>query len=106
MRWRVWLWGGHWGILLCFRAFTRRRLVSFLLLSAAGLLARLAVVIEPFWESFFQHQASRWQCFLVRSADRAAPLSRGVCVRGQRGDERVEDVLQEGHDGWAVGVVV
>jgi len=63
-------------------------------------------VIKPFREPFFQHQASRRQCILVRSADRAASLSRGVCVRGQRGDERVEDVLLEGDDGWAVGVVV
>jgi hypothetical protein len=78
-------------------------LLLMLLLSTAGL---LAIVIEPFREPLFQHQASRRQCFLVRSADRAASLSRRVCVRGQRGDEGVEDVLQEGHNGRAVGVVV
>ena len=102
--WRVWQCSSSWSVLLSFRALTLCGLFSFL--QPAGLIASLAIVIEPFRKPLFQHQASRRQRFLVRSADRAASLSRGVCVRRQRGDERVEDVLQEGHDGRAVGVVV
>jgi hypothetical protein len=83
--------------------FTRYGLVSLL---CASIFSCLAIVFKPFRKPFFQHQASRRQCFLVRCADRAASLSRRVCVRGQRRDERVEDVLLEGHDGRAVGVVI
>jgi hypothetical protein len=103
-------WGGwrcssrRWCILLFFCAFTSCRLVS--LLSADLLAHRLAIMIKPFRKPLFQHQASRRQSVLVRGADRAASLSRRVCIGGQRGDERVEDVLLEGDDGRAVGAVV
>jgi hypothetical protein len=105
VRWRGWCCSSNWwSILLFSRAFTCCGLVSFLL--AAGLAHRLAIMIKPFRKSLFQHQASRRQSFLVRSADGAASFSRRVRVRGQWGDERVEDVLLEGHDGRAVGVVI
>jgi hypothetical protein len=61
---------------------------------------------EPFWESFFQHQSSRWELLLVRGADCASPLSCGVCVCSQWGDERVEDILQESDDRWTIRVFV
>lgn len=83
-----------------FCAFAGRLLVFIFLASLCDSIG------EPFWESFFQHQSSGWELFLVRGADCASPLSCRVCVCSQRGDERVEDILEEGDHRWTIRVVV
>lgn len=111
----MWRRGWRSGRVLRFSStFTRRCGLVALLCCTGRLLACLAAaaaaataaLVVPFREAFFQHQASGWEFFFVRGADGAASLAGRVGVSCQRGDKRVEDVLEEGHDGRAVGVVI
>lgn len=109
----MWRRGWRSGRFLRFSStFTRRcGLVALLFctgrdLACLAAAAATAALVVPFGETFFQHQASGWEFFFIRGADGAASLAGRVGVSCQRSDKRVEDVLEEGHDGRTVGVVI